>query len=84
MMKRYKCFDPDKSPRGVDGKVVEAESPYEAIKTQARREGCVVEFWTKHDPTGGGLYAAATLRNRMGRRVKMAARLALWGRVAVV
>jgi hypothetical protein len=77
---KYRVWDTEKSDRGIGvGETVEAGSAHEALKAWGKRKGCAVEYWTKHDPeTGGTRYAAATMRDRMGRRVKMGARMAMW------
>ena len=77
---KYRVWDMDKSDRGIGcGVTVEAGSAHDAVKAWGKREGCVVEYWTKHDPeTGGRRYAAATLRDRGGRRVKVGARMVIW------
>ena len=76
---KYRVWDMDKSDRGIGcGVTVEAEDPYKAIEAYAKRERCVVEYWTKHDPAGRRMYAAATLRDRGGKRVKVGARMVIW------
>jgi len=77
---KYRVWDTDKSDRGIGcGETVEAESAHDAVTGWAKRSGCVVEYWTKHDPeTGGRRYAAATMRDRGGRRVKVGARMVIW------
>ena len=76
---KYRVWDMAKSDRGIGcGTTVEAADPYEAIRADGKKKGMVVEFWTKHDPTGGRMYAAATLRDRGGKRVKVGARMVIW------
>ena len=77
---KYRVWDMAKSARGIgDGETVEAGSAHEAVKAWAKKTGKVVEYWTMHDPvTGGVRSAAATLRDWMGKRMKVGARLVLW------
>jgi len=77
---KYRVWDTEKSERGIGcGETVEAGSAHDAVKAWAKKRGCAVEYWTKHDPeTGGSRYAAATLRDGMRRRMKVGARLVQW------